>query len=98
MPETGTGVAPVVDVVFTLDDVRRMMLAIAGVDDGIELDGDIGDVPFSDLGYDSLALLELSSQVAREYGTSIPDEAVHEMPTPNAAVTYFSGRLAKGRG
>jgi act minimal PKS acyl carrier protein len=71
-----------------------MMRSAAGIDDGVDLDGDIGEVDFLDLGYDSLALLELCSRVEREFATKIPDDAVQEMPTPNAAVAYVNARLA----
>jgi act minimal PKS acyl carrier protein len=77
---------------FTLDDVRRILRV--GVGDSGELNGDIADVPFADLGYDSLAVLELSSRVEREYHVSIPDDAVLAMPTPSAAVAYINDRLA----
>jgi len=79
---------------FSLDDLRRILRAGAG--DSGTLDGDIADVPFSDLGYDSLAVLELSSRVARAYHVSIPDDAVLEMRTPGAAVAYINDRLATG--
>ena len=57
---------------FTLDDLRRILRACAGEAESIDLDGDIVDIPFDELGYDSLALLELASRVEREYGAAIP--------------------------
>jgi acyl carrier protein len=77
---------------FTLDDLRRILRAGAG--DSGALDGDIADVTFADLGYDSLAVLELSSRVEREYRVSIPDDAVLAMRSPGAAVAYINDRLA----
>jgi act minimal PKS acyl carrier protein len=77
---------------FTLDDLRRILREGAG--DSGALDGDIADAIFSDLGYDSLALLELSSRVEREYHVSIPDDAALAMRTPAAAVAYVNDRLA----
>ena len=76
---------------FTLDDLRRILREGAG--DSGTLDGDITDVPFTDLGYDSLALLELSSRVEREYAVPIPDDAALAMRTPGAAVAYINDRL-----
>jgi minimal PKS acyl carrier protein len=81
---------------FTLDDLRRILRACAGEAEFVDLDGDIGDVPFRDLGYDSLALLELASRVEREYGASIPGDAVVELETPQAAVMYVNDRIAAG--
>jgi minimal PKS acyl carrier protein len=77
---------------FTLDDLRRILRAGAG--DSGALDGDIADVPFSELGYDSLAVLELASRVEREYDVSIPDDAVAEMRTPGAVMAYVNDRRA----
>jgi act minimal PKS acyl carrier protein len=78
---------------FTLEDLRETMRSSAGIDEGVDLDGDIADVEFTDLGYDSLAVLELASQVQRRYGVRIPDEAVTEMPTPRKAVDFINQRL-----
>jgi act minimal PKS acyl carrier protein len=80
---------------FTLDDLREIMRASAGVDEGVDLDGDIADLEFADLGYDSLAVLEVTSQVKRRFGVPIPDEAVQEMPTPRRAVEFINEQLAK---
>ncbi|GDY31033.1 acyl carrier protein [Gandjariella thermophila] len=80
---------------FTLSELKEIMSASAGVDEGVELDGDIADVAFADLGYDSLAVLELCGQVERRYGVSISDDAVAEMPTPAKAVEYVNALLAK---
>ena len=81
---------------FTLDDLRRIMRACAGEAEAGALDGDIADVPFPDLGYDSLAMLETVSRVEREFGTSIPDGAVAEITTPRIAVDYVNARLTAG--
>ena len=51
------------------------------------------DVAFTNLGYDSLAVLELSSRVEREYAVSIPDGAALAMRTPGGAVAYVNERL-----
>lgn len=79
---------------LTLSELKEIMRASAGVAEGVNLDGDIVDVEFADLGYDSLAVLELASQVERRYGIPIPDEAVSEMPTPGRALEFINARLA----
>jgi minimal PKS acyl carrier protein len=79
---------------FNLTDLRRVLEESVGVEDDLTFDGGNADTAFIDLGYDSLALLELASQVSRRYGVPIPDEAVHEMGTPQAAVDYINDRLA----
>ena len=79
---------------FTIDDLRRILRACAGEEESVDLDADIADVTFTDLGYDSLALLELASRVEREYGAAIPDDAAVTMTTPREAVVYVNDRIA----
>lgn len=79
---------------FTLDDVRRIMRSCAGVPDTVDLGADIADVSFADMGYDSLAMLEMAAHVQQEFGIRIPDDAVEEMKTPQQAVDYVNRRFA----
>ncbi|WP_432147139.1 acyl carrier protein [Streptomyces sp. bgisy084] len=67
---------------FTLDDLKRVMRECAGEDESVSLDGDILDLPFEDLGYDSLALLETATRIERERGVSVPEEKLSEAKTP----------------
>jgi len=68
----------------TIDDLRRILAACAGADDDVDLNGDILDSPFEELGYDSLALLETAAVISREFGVSIPDDELTELATPRA--------------
>lgn len=79
---------------FTVDDLRRIMRTTVGVGDDVDLDGDILDTPFADLGYDSLALLEITGEVQREYSVSIPEEDVADLETPRQAVECVNRRAA----
>lgn len=65
------------------DDLRRIMREGAGEAEGVNLNGDIFDSAFADLGYDSLAVLEIAVRIKREYGISLSDEAVMEAETPS---------------
>ncbi|MDA3647668.1 acyl carrier protein [Saccharopolyspora indica] len=77
---------------FTLDDLKR---ALDADDEAAELtDGEL-DTSFDDLGYDSLALLELAGRVQRDHGTSMPDDAPDHMRTPRAALEFINARLTK---
>ncbi|MGW2255606.1 acyl carrier protein [Kitasatospora sp. NPDC001660] len=81
---------------FTMEDLLRILRAGAGADERSESDGrDLADVPFVDLGYDSLALLELASRVEREYGFTIPDGEVGQKETPRQMIDYVNSRLAE---
>lgn len=80
---------------FTLDDLRELMGSVAGVEDDIDLNGSIEDTEFEELGYDSLAVLEVASHVQRKYGVPMPDECVEYMKTPRLAVEYINEQFAK---
>lgn len=80
---------------FELDVLREILRTRVGEVDGVDLDGDIADLEFAELGYDSLAVLELCSHVGRLYGLQIPGDAVAEMPTPGKAVEYINALLTE---
>jgi act minimal PKS acyl carrier protein len=73
---------------LTMDTLKEIMLLCSGVDEAVSLDGDIEACQFRELGYDSLAVLEIASQVQRRYGLSIPDEAIEQMTTPGSVLSY----------
>lgn len=86
---------------FTLHDLRRILRAAAGEPEGdLDLEGDIGDLSFDELGYDSVSLLEAAGLITREYGIDLADDALFDAPTPNALLavvnteqaTHASGR------
>jgi len=79
---------------FTLDDLREVMRACAGVDESVDLDGDIGDVTFEDLGYDSLAVLEMAAKVQNQLGIVISDDAAEQLLTPHSVIDYVNVQLA----
>ncbi|WP_433547543.1 acyl carrier protein [Streptomyces sp. CA-294286] len=74
----------------TLADLTRMLRESAGEEEGIDLDGDVLDTPFIDLGYDSLALLQVIGQIQREYGIAIPDDAIVDAETPGALLALIN--------
>lgn len=79
---------------LTMGRLKEIMGKCSGVDESVDISGDIGGTPFRDLGYDSLAVLEIVSQVQRDHGLSIPDEAIDEMNSPDALLSYVNSALA----
>ncbi len=71
---------------FTLDDLRRILLDAAGVDESVDISGDILDQGLYDLGYESLALLETGGRIEREYNITLDDEILTEDPTPRRLI------------
>ncbi|GAA2808955.1 acyl carrier protein [Kitasatospora sp. CM 4170] len=80
---------------ITEADLKRIMREGAGQAEGIDLDGDIADVLFSDLGYDSLAVLETVSRIEREYGIRIPEDALSAVRTPGEFLALVNRATAE---
>jgi act minimal PKS acyl carrier protein len=79
---------------FTQADLVGFMRRAAGEDEAIDLDGDIGETAFADLGYDSLAVLETASLAGRELGVSLPDEIMAEVRTPREFIDLVNRTLS----
>ena len=77
---------------FTMDDLRRVMQEAAG--ENRHLEGDVLDQPFTELGYDSLALLEAAARVERSFGVQIGDDDIADVGTPRDFIQLFNDRLA----
>jgi act minimal PKS acyl carrier protein len=71
---------------FTVNDVRRILRDVAGADESVDLDGDIADTTFADLGYDSLALLEAAARVQRDLEVRLADDQLLAIRTPRELV------------
>jgi act minimal PKS acyl carrier protein len=68
---------------FTVQELWRFLRESAGGPDGDGPVEELTDTTFTDLGYDSLALLEVSARVSREYAVTLPDSIVFDCTTPN---------------
>jgi act minimal PKS acyl carrier protein len=79
---------------FTIDDLRRILRDAAGEPEGeVDLDSDILDVTFIDLGYDSVALLETSRRIELERSVELGDSTVNDAHTPRALLAVVNGQL-----
>ncbi|MFF6782490.1 phosphopantetheine-binding protein [Streptomyces sp. NPDC012510] len=78
---------------FTLEDLKRILLEGAGADEGVDLDGDILDTDFEELGYESLALLETAGRIEREYALALDDDVFTDNPTPRALIAAVNAHL-----
>lgn len=80
---------------FTVEDLKRILREGAGTDENVDLDGgDVLDVPFEDLGYESLALLETGGRIEREYGIAFDDDTLTEARTPRDLVDAVNALLS----
>ncbi|HET6636345.1 MAG TPA: acyl carrier protein [Streptomyces sp.] len=69
--------------VMELADLTALLRECAGEDEAVDLDGDVLDSEFTELGYDSLALLQVIGRIQRDYGVVVPDDAA-AAETPRA--------------
>ena len=83
---------------FTAADVLRILREVAGADERLGPEGqDSGDVPLNELGYDSLALLELAARIEKLYPVQIPDSDLKDEMTPRQIVAYVNARRTEAR-
>jgi act minimal PKS acyl carrier protein len=80
-----------------LADLVRLLRECAGQAEGIDLDGDILDTDFGDLGYDSLAMLETTGRVERDYAVVLDEEALDEAYTPRRYLDMVNQALTAAR-
>lgn len=78
---------------ITMAELASMLRESAGEEEGIDLDGDVLDTSFIQLGYDSLALLQVIGRIQRESGVQIPDDAVVDAETPRALLEVINAGL-----
>lgn len=82
---------------LTLAELVRVTRSRAGeAEDGV-LNGDILDVLFEQLGYDSVALLEVLSEINHEYGLDLSEQTVASLKTPRAVLDTVN-RIISERG
>lgn len=79
------------DQAITLEVLTRTLREGAGTDENVELSGDVLDVEFSELGYDSLALLETAARLERDHGILLDDDAATSAKTPRELLELVNG-------
>ncbi|BBC30337.1 hypothetical protein SGFS_016310 [Streptomyces graminofaciens] len=79
--------------IFDVGDLRRILREGAGADENVDLEGDILDVDFEALGYDSLARLETGGRIEREFRIKLADETLTEVATPRELIDAVNAQL-----
>ncbi|MCX4993176.1 MULTISPECIES: acyl carrier protein [unclassified Streptomyces] len=80
-----------------LSDLKTLLRECAGEEEGVDLDGDVIDVPFMELGYDSLAILQTAGYIERDHGITLDEDALEEADTPRAFLALVNGALSAAR-
>jgi act minimal PKS acyl carrier protein len=79
---------------LTIEDLRSILRTAAGEDGSVDLDSDILNLTFEQLGYDSLALLEACGRIEREHGIELADSTIADAHTPDALLVIVNAQLA----
>ncbi|MBU6533796.1 acyl carrier protein [Streptomyces sp. NPDC057245] len=79
---------------LSVEDLTSIMRSSAGEDESVDLDGDILDSAFTDLGYDSLALLETVARISRDHGVELGDDVLDDVETPRDLLAVVNRAIA----
>lgn len=80
---------------FTIEDLVEYVRRGAGEDEGsLDLDGPKAEITFADLGYDSIAIMEVLLLIERDLGIKLPEEMDKSM-TPAHYVKVVNELLAE---
>ncbi|MCX4965732.1 acyl carrier protein [Streptomyces sp. NBC_00654] len=82
---------------FTLEHLKTILREGAGTDESVDLDADIIDTAFEDLGYESLALLETAGRIERELAISLDEEVLARARTPRELIDLVNTHLPAAR-
>ncbi|WP_410606468.1 acyl carrier protein [Amycolatopsis sp. lyj-109] len=80
---------------MTIDELKQILREGSGQDENVDLDGDIIDVDFADLGYDSIALMETGGRIERERGIQLDEDGVTEAKTPRSFLVVVNESLGQ---
>ena len=79
---------------FTQQDLKRILEGPGNeADEAVWESAAILDTPFTDLGFDSLALLEMAVCIEREYKVQVPEDTVDDLQTPRLVLEFVNDRL-----
>ncbi|GAB3483340.1 acyl carrier protein [Nocardiopsis coralliicola] len=80
-------------VYLSLEELKAVLKAAAGEAEGVDLSGDITEVSFADLGYDSLAILETGSRIEKRFHIDLEEDDLVAAETPGELLKLVNARL-----
>ncbi|MET8578113.1 acyl carrier protein [Streptomyces sp. NPDC005012] len=78
-----------------LTELATLLRENAGEGEGRDLDDTALDVPFLELGYDSLALLQVTGVIERDHDLLLDEEALDEAQTPRLYLDLVNRALSE---
>ncbi|MFF9621178.1 acyl carrier protein [Streptomyces griseosporeus] len=82
---------------FTVDDLKDLLVKAAGESaDAPALTAADVELSFADLGYDSLAMLEVAGLVQHHFRVTLDDDVVTTADTPRKFLDLVNGLITAG--
>lgn len=78
---------------LSLDELKGIMQSCAGADETVDLTPEGAETSFEELGFDSLAVIEVTTRLAQRFDIHIPDSETSTLDSPARLVDYVNGRL-----
>ncbi|MDN3027282.1 acyl carrier protein [Streptomyces sp. S.PB5] len=78
-----------------LPDLIALLRECAGENEAVDLDGDILDMTFAELDYDSLAVLQTTGRIERDFDVLLDEEAIDDADTPRAYLELVNRALSE---
>lgn len=80
---------------LTLEELVGRLSSCADRDAAVEVDlgGDVADVPLEDLGFDSLAVFNVVSELGRDCGVTLSYDEIAQARTPQGLVKLVNEAL-----
>lgn len=75
------------------DDLRSILVEAAGSTEEAELSHEIIDTDLYDLGYDSLALMEMAARIKERFAVEISDDEVTHLRTFRLVLNYVNAAI-----
>jgi minimal PKS acyl carrier protein len=75
---------------YRADQLTSLMTSAAGEPEGGQQDGRLLNTSFTELGYDSLAVLEITGRIHKTWGIEIPESMAPELQTPRMLLDYVN--------
>lgn len=78
---------------WAVRDLARLLRECGAADEAVILNEHVLDVPFTELGYDSLALLQTTGRIERDLGIMLSDDALSDAGTPRILLGMINDGL-----
>jgi act minimal PKS acyl carrier protein len=75
---------------YRADQLTSLMISAAGKPEGGQQDGQLLNTTFTELGYDSLAVLEITGRIHKTWGIDIPESMAPDLQTPRLLLEYVN--------